>query len=218
MKDLKRFSKIGFYYTAQVKEYKTLLKDSRKAEKKAWELLTKTKHFKNFFRGNSQLASLFRIPGDPGDPSSQANLAGLQTRAQVNSLIQQQIAMGGPGAQQQVSQNIQAAQAQLTQLKDKVLKAGGSGSGDELPDFRPNSQKVKSFWNRLEYGVNFQTQKATNYFPITSDVGLSVSYRLSDKSVVGLGASYKTGLGTGWRDLTITHQGIGLRLRSQTLF
>jgi hypothetical protein len=210
VKQLKKFNKEVYYYSAQIKEYKEILKDSKKAEKKALELLSKTKLFKDFFRKNSQLASLFRIPGDANDPT-QASLAGLQTRAQVNNLIQQQIAAGGPGAAGQVSQNIQAAQSQLTQLKDRILKAGGSGSNDDMPDFKPNDQKTKSFWKRLEYGTNVQTQKATNFFPVTSDIGLSVGYKLNDKSVIGIGASYKMGWGSGWRDLTITHQGIGLR-------
>lgn len=211
VKQLKKFNKEVYYYSAQIKEYKEILKDSKKVEKKALELLSRTKLFKDFFRRNSQLASLFRIPGDPGDPASQTSLAGLQTRAQVNNLIQQQITAGGPGAQQQVSQNIQAAQSQLTQLKDKVLKAGGGGSGDELPDFKPNHEKVKGFWKRLEYGTNIQTQKATNFFPVTSDVALTLGYKLNSKSVIGIAASYRLGWGTGWRDLTITHEGIGLR-------
>lgn len=211
LKQLKKFNKEVYYYSAQIKEYKEILSDSKKVEKKALELLSKTKLFKDFFHRNSQLASLFRMPGDAGDPSSQASLAGLQTRAQVNNLIQQQIAAGGPGAAQQVSQNIQAAQSQLNQLKDKVLKSGGGNSDAEIPDFKPNNQKTKSFWKRLEYGTNIQTQKASNYFPVTSDIGLSVGYKLNDKSVIGIGASYKMGLGTGWRNIAISHQGIGLR-------
>lgn len=211
VKQLKQYNKKIYYYSAQIKEYKEILKDSKKVERKALELLGKIKVFKDFFRKNSQLASLFRIPGDPSDLTGQANLTGLQTRAQVNSLIQQQIAAGGPGAGGQVSQNIRAAQAQLTQLKDKILKSGGSSSGDDMPDFKPNSQKTKSFWSRLEYGTNIQTQKATNFFPVTSDVGLSIGYKLNDKSIIGIGASYKMGWGKNWRDITISHQGIGAR-------
>lgn len=211
VKQLKKFNKEVYYYSAQIKEYRELLKDSKKLERKALKLLSKTKLFKDFFRRNSQFASLFRIPGDPNDPSSQASLAGLQTRAQINNLIQQQIAAGGSGASAQVSQNIQDAQVHLTQLKDKVLKAGGGGSGDELPDFKPNNQKTKGFWKRLELGANVQTQKATNFFPVTSDIGVSLGYKLNDKSIMGIGASYKMGWGTGWRDLTISHQGLGLR-------
>ena len=85
-KELKSLNKQVYYYSAQVDEYKSLLKDHKKAERKALEFLSKTKLFKDFMRKNSMLASLFRLPGDPNDPVSTASLAGLQTRAQVNGL------------------------------------------------------------------------------------------------------------------------------------
>jgi hypothetical protein len=212
VKELKKFNKEIYYYSAQIKEYKEILKDSKKAERKALELLSKTKFFKDFMRKNSQLASLFRLPGDPNDPSTQASLAGLQTRAQVNNLIQQQITAGGPGAQQQFSQNLQAAQSQLQNLKNKIGNFGGGSSDDIMPEgFKPNNEKKKSFLKRLEYGTNIQTQKATNFFPVTSDIGLSLGYKLNDKSIIGIGASYKMGWGRGWNNLRISHQGLGLR-------
>jgi hypothetical protein len=220
VKQLKQINKLVYFYANQVKEYKEILKNPKKIEKKALELLAKTKFFKDFMRKNSMLASLFRMPGDPNDPNYTASLAGLQTRAQVNSLIQQQIASGGPNAQQQLQQNLQAAQSQLNQLKDKVLRFGGGSSDDLTPDpsprggeggFRPNNQKTKSFLQRLEYGTNIQSQKATGFFPVTSDIGLSVGYKLNDKSVIGIGTSYKLGWGRGWNNIRLTSQGVGLR-------
>jgi hypothetical protein len=158
------------------------------------------------------LASLFRMPGDPNDPISQAGMAGLQTRAQVNNLIQQQIASGGPNAQAQFQQNVQDAQSQINQLKNKITKSGSGNSDDIVPDgFKPNQQKTKGFWKRLEYGTNFQSQKATNLFPVTSDIGLSVGYKLNDRSVIGIGTSYKLGWGSGWNHIELSNQGIGLR-------
>ncbi|MEI9942908.1 MAG: hypothetical protein WDN26_01685 [Chitinophagaceae bacterium] len=59
-KELKKLNKQVYYYSEQLNEYKTLLKDHKKAERKAIELLSKTKIFKDFMRKNSQLASLFR--------------------------------------------------------------------------------------------------------------------------------------------------------------
>lgn len=89
-RELKRFNKQLYYYNQQVNDYKFLLKDHKKAEKKALELLSKTKLFTDFMRKNSMLASLFRLPGDPNDPASQqVSLAGLQTRSQVTGLIRQ---------------------------------------------------------------------------------------------------------------------------------
>ena len=205
-KELKRLNKELYYYSAQVNAYKSLLKDKKKREKKALELLSKNKHFKEFMRKNSQLESMFRLPGS--EPATQASLAGLQTRAQVNTLIQQQV---GPGGMQQFRQNIQDAQAQIQQLKNKILSSGASSSDDIMPEgFRPKNQKTKSFWQRLEYGTNVQTTKSNGWFPVTSDVGLSVGYKL-DKSIFGIGASYKLGWGKDIRSINITHQGVGVR-------
>ena len=210
--ELKKLNKQAYYYTAQVKEYKEVLKDPSKIERKALELLSKTKAFKDFMRKNSQLASLFRLPGE--EPSA-ASLQGLQTRTSVSALIQERIGSGGPNAEALVRENIQAAQAQLSALKNKAASLGqgsiGSAGDGELPDFKPNSQKTKSFLERLELGTNLQTQKGSRYFPITSDIGLSLGYKLNDKSIIGLGASYKLGLGTGWNHIAVSHQGLGLR-------
>jgi hypothetical protein len=211
-KELKQINKQVFYYSRKVNEYKEMLKDHAKAERKALELLGKTKLFRNFMRKNSQLASLFRLPGDPDDPSSQASLAGLQTRAQVNGLIQQQLAAGGPDARAQFRQNLQEAQSKLNELKDKVSQSGGSSSDDIMPEgFKPNNQKTKNFLQRLEIGTNIQSQRPNGYFPVTSDIGLSLGYKFNDKSVVGIGASYKLGWGQNIRNISITHEGVGLR-------
>ncbi len=210
-KEVKKINKQVYYYSEQLNEYKALLKDHKKAEKKAIGLLSKTNLFQKFMRKHSELASLFRLP-DPDNPPSAASLAGLQTRAQVNGLIQQQLAAGGPNAQAQFQQNMQSAQSQLSQLKNKLSKMGGNSSDDILPEgFKPNDQKKKSFLQRLEYGTNMQSQKATNFFPVTTDLGLSLGYKLNDRSIIGIGASYKLGLGSGWNHLRISHQGIGLR-------
>jgi hypothetical protein len=210
-KEFKRINKNVYYYSQQLQEYKAILKDPEKIERKAIELLTKSKLFKDFMKKNSVLASLFRMPGDPNDPSYQTSLGGLQTRTQVNSLIQNQIAAGGPNAQQSFQQNIQQAQSQIQQLKDKINKLGGGSSDAELPDFKPNNQKTKSFLQRLELGTNVQSQRGNSLLPATSDLGLSLGYRINDESVVGIGASYKIGWGDGWNNIRISQQGASIR-------
>jgi hypothetical protein len=208
---LKQLNKKVYYYSQQIAEYKEILKDPKKIEKKALELLAKTKFFQEFMRKNSMLASLFRMPGDPNDPSAQASLAGLQTRAQVNSLIQTQIAAGGPNAMQQFQQNLQAAQTQLNQLKDKFLSSP-SGDGGEMPEgFKPNSQKTKSFLQRIELGTNIQNQKSNGLLPTTSDLGLSVGFKINDKSIIGVGSSFKMGWGKNIQHIQLSGQGASLR-------
>jgi hypothetical protein len=204
------FQKEAYYYSAQLKEYKDMLNDPEKMVQKGLSLLNKLPAFTNFMKQNSELASLFRLPDNYGTPAS---LAGLQTRSMVQQQIQNQLAGGGPNAQQMLQQNLQAAQSQLNTLKDKLNKLGGdSGSSDDLdmPDFKPNMQRTKSFWQRLEYGSNLQTAKS-NFFPITTDVGLSIGYKLNDKNTIGIGASYKMGWGQDIKHIHITNQGMGLR-------
>jgi hypothetical protein len=212
VKQLKHLNKQVYYYAQQIKEYKEILKDPTKIEKKVIELLSKTKAWKDFFKKNSVLASLFRLPDDPMDPAFQPSLNGLQTRAQINSLIQQRIG-NSANASQLFQQNVQSAQSQLNALKNKILNSGSGSNGEIMPEgFKPNPQKTKTFLQRLEYSVSIQNQKAKAFFPITSDIGLSVGFKPNEKSVLGIGTSYKLGWGTDWQHIKMTHQGLGLRL------
>jgi hypothetical protein len=156
---------------------------------------------------HSELAGLFSLPDNYGNTPG---IAGLQTRAQVQQQIQTQLAGAGANGMTYLQQNLQAAQTQLNQLKDKINNLGG-GSGDmDMPGFKPNDQKTKSFWRRLEYGTNFQTAR-TNFLPTTTDLGFSVGYRLNNKSTVGIGASYKIGWGKDIKHIAVTLQGMGIR-------
>jgi hypothetical protein len=207
-KDYQGFNRDVYYYSQQVREYKEMLNDPDKLTIQALTLLNKLPAFQAFMKENSQLAGLFSVPANYG---STATLAGLQTRDQVAALINQQVAAGGAGGQAALQANLQSAQSGLDGYKDKLSKLG-VGSGDiDMPDFKPNGQKTKSFWRRLEYGTNFQTTRNNYYFPTVSDFGLSVGYKVSDYSVVGLGASYKLGWGNGIQHIAFSSQEAGLR-------
>lgn len=207
-KNLKKINKEVYYYSQQIKEYKDILNDPKKIESKAIELLTKTKFFQDFMKKNSMLASLFPMPGGGTSGTAQAGFAALQTRAQVSSLIQQ---MGM--STNLFQQSMQGAQGQVSDIRQRLSQLMGSSGSDDLtmPDFKPNSQRVKSFFDRLEYGINFQSQRANGYFPASTDIGLSIGYKLNDKSIIGIGASYEIGWGSGWNNIRITYEGIGFR-------
>jgi hypothetical protein len=205
------FNKELYYYSTQVTEYKEMLNDPDKLTRKGIELLGKTSVFQQFMREHSELAALFRTPDNYGTPQA---LAGLQTRQQVQQLIQTQLGSAGPNAQQVIQQNMQTAQQQLGRLKDKLNKLGSNNSGDidaDMPDFKPNNQKTKSFFQRLEWGTNLQSTKSNFFFPTTTDLGLSIGYKLSDKSMIGVGGSYKVGWGKDIRQIQVTSEGAGLR-------
>lgn len=212
VKQLKKMNKEVYYYAEQIKEYKEILKDPKKIERKAMELLTQTNLFKKFMEKNSMLASLFSMPGDPTDPAYMASLSGLQTRAQVSGLIQQRIQAAGPGAREQLQRNLQSAQSQLQSLKNKLKSYGSGNSDDIMPEgFKPNEEKTKSFLKRIEYSTNIQSQKANGYFPVTSDIAMTAGFKINSNSIAGIGLSYKIGLGRGIEHIRFSQQGIGFR-------
>ncbi|KAA9042051.1 hypothetical protein FW778_08550 [Ginsengibacter hankyongi] len=207
-KEYDQLSKTAYYYSAQVQEYKDMMKDPKKIEQKALVILNKLPAFQKFMKENSQVASLFRIPSNYGTTQ---NLTGLQTRSSVQALIQQRIAAGGPNAQSQIQQNLAQAQAELNEVKDKFSQLMGQGGADpEMPNFKPNSQKTKTLLRRLEYGFNVQFAKSSSLLPSTANLALTVGYKLNDKSSLGVGASYNIGMGT-IRHISISSQGLGLR-------
>jgi hypothetical protein len=209
----KEIEKTAYYYNEYVQEYASVLKDKKKIEKKLMGLLISNNVVKEFFARNSMLAGLFHIPSADGpDMSGLPPLAGLQTRAGINELIQQRVASGGPNAVAQVKGQIQAAQAELGKLKSKLEQYGKGVDADGQPlGFTPNTQKTKAFAKRLEYGANIQSTKGNYGFPSISDLAVSIGYKLNDKSVVSVGGSYKLGLGQGWDNIRFSSQGVGIR-------
>lgn len=220
LKSFKSVNKKVFYYQQQLAEYKAILNDKEKLKDKLLQTVRTLPAFQKFWQKNSYLAALFPAPDNMG---TQQALAGLQTRAGVQAAINQRMGVAagtnnaaantGGGGQNPIQPQIDAAQAQLNQLKDKLNKFsnGGGGSSDmTMPDFKPNDQKTKSILKRLEYGINIQSERGRYSLPTMSDIALTLGYKLSDNKRIGIGASYKVGLGT-IQHIKLTSEGVGLR-------
>lgn len=215
MKEFKNINKEVYYYQQQLAEYKAAFKDPKKLEANAIRLLSQTRFFKNFMKKNSMLASLFRLP-DADDPANFADIPGAQTRNSVQDLLGQRFgSLSGAGStmnpQQYMQQQIQSVQPQLTAIRDKLNKLGGGNSDMEMPDFKPDNQKTKSFLKRLEYGINIQNQRGTGLLPVTTDLAITLGYKISDKSAAGIGLAYKMGWGKDISHISISNQGVGIR-------
>jgi hypothetical protein len=217
-KQLKGINKEVYYYQAQLQEYKALLNDKDKLTQKLLETVRTLPAFQKFWQKNSYLAALFPAPSNSAGGGGQ--LAGLQTRTSVQASINQRMglpatsnpATSNTGGANPLQQQLDAAQAQLNQLKNKLNKfSNGGGSSDmTMPDFKPNDQKTKSLLNRLEYGLNIQSEPGRYSLPAMSDIALTLGYKLSDTKRFGIGASYKVGWGD-IRHIHITNEGVGLR-------
>jgi hypothetical protein len=207
------YSQQAYYYGAQLKAYTAQFSDPDQLTKKALGLLNQRPDFQSFMKTHSDLAGLFSLPGGGNTPQA---LAGLQTKAGVQQQLQGKVAAAGPDGQAMIQQNIQSAKTKLKAWQDKVAQAGGGNSAMEVPDFRPNTQKTKTLWGRLQYGLNFQSLPSTYVFPATSDIGASIGYKLNDRNLISIGASYKMGWGKDIQHISISGQGVGLRSSMET--
>ena len=197
----------AYYYRQQLAQFKKSLNDPQKIEQQTINQLNKLPAYQEFLAKHSLLASLFQLPaGDGGN----ASLQGLQTKDQVQKMLQQQVSGGGQGAQAAVDQQMQQAKTQLTSMQSNLSKYGVGGQEIDMPNFQPNQQKTKTFLKRLTYGANLQLSKSTDYFPATGNLGLTIGYKINDKSTVGVGASYNIGLGSDWGHMQFSSQGMGL--------
>ena len=207
-KHLKKMSKEVYYAGQILKDYKEILKDPKKIEQKALAILREMPAFKKFMQKNSMLASIFRVPINNSVPIT---LAGLQTRASVQQYLQTSLPINGSNPNQFLTQQLQNANGQMAAMKSMPGLMRFSDNLGEAPDFKPNHQKTKSFFQRLEYTTNVQFGKTNGLLPATGDFALGVGYKINDNGIIGIGTSYKLGLGNSFRDIRITHQGFALR-------
>jgi hypothetical protein len=208
LKELKAYNKKVFYYQTQLKHFKEEINEPDKLIRRSLVLLSEIPAFRTFFNKHSELASLFMLPNGNAsfDP---ANFPGLQTTTSIQTLLQQRLPGQVPNAG--AGQQLDFASSQLTQLKEKISKLGGNNSDFEMPDFKPNDQTAKSLRERLELGTNFQSQRPNGVFPTTTDLGVSLGYKLKNENVFGVGLSYRMGWGDGFKKIKISHQGVGFR-------
>jgi hypothetical protein len=210
----KVFSGMGrqtYYYSQRLRQYQEQWSNPDALQQKALARLNQLPAFQTFMKDNSQLGGLLKLPGSYG--TAQA-VSGLQTKEQVAKMVQGQVSAGGSGSSGGTSAlegKLQSAESQLDTYKSKLSQLGAGNGDAEMPDFKPNDQKTKTFLGRLQYGINFQTTQTSYYIPAMATFGLSLGYQLGHGNVAGIGASYEMGCGNGIRDVHFSSQGLGLR-------
>ena len=203
---LKKIDKRSFYYVQTLKSYKDALKNPQKMERIAVATLSKLPGFKKFLSRNR----LFGAGNETGTVADQSSLAGLQTRAAINALLQTHYT-ADPNPAGFVQQQLASSHEQSSAQRPPLNFTDAFGNPIAQPGFRPNHQKGKPLSQRLEKGINVQFGNVNRFLPTTADLGVSLGYKLNDKSVIGIGSSYKLGLGRGLGNLHFSQQGITLR-------
>jgi len=205
---LSSMNKEVYYYSQQLRQYEEMWTSPDKLEQQALTIMNRFPAFQTFMKSNSMLGGLFNLPGGYATPQA---VNGLQTKSQIASLVQQQVSAGGDAGSSALQSNLQSAESQLDTYKSKLSQLGGGNGNMDMPNFSPNDQKTKTFWNRIQYGTDFQTTHDNYYFPLVTDLGLSIGYKLGHGNIVGLGAGYKLGWGSGIQHIALSSEGVGLR-------
>jgi hypothetical protein len=225
-----------FYYQQQLSQYRESLNNKDKLEESALAAVQQIPAYQQFWQKNSAVGVLFpqqRINGVVQPPM------GLQSRADIQSTIVARMGKtlqdqpgttsgqegqglaavtnlpngGGPGGGFDIGSQISQAKEKLNSLKDRLASLGTAGGSTNMtmPDFTPNSQHGKPFFNRLEAGFTLQSVAATNLLPVTMQPAAYLGYRFSDKWTAGLGIGYILGLGQDIGHVHLSNQGVSLR-------
>lgn len=176
-KILKGWGKEYYYYGETVKNYHNLLDDPSRIQAKVFEVAKSIPAFKDFMKENGALASIF-------NGHELQDYSGLQTREQVNEQIKAQLAQLGSKGKDLLSGKLDEGKQILEKASEEFT---GKDNKQEEKDFKPNSQKTKTLWQRLEIGTDFQFNRKTKELPMSVTTGFTVGFKLHDKFTVGTG-------------------------------
>jgi hypothetical protein len=212
-KSFKKINKEVYYYREQVLYFKDILNEPNKLDELLVGMAKRIPAFTWFLAKNSRLAGVF-LPGGSGRVFLAASehipvVSGLQQRYSVEQVMQS-VSASSANAQQLMHRQVRQGMRDALQVKQKFTNRRKVDEG-ELGGFTVNSQRKKSFWQRLEYSTDLQFGRSIRYLPAIADISLQASYRLNDQGSLGIGTVYKVGLGEGWSRIRFTHQGIGFR-------
>jgi len=214
---LQQLNKTAYYYSAQMAQYKSMLKDPAAIERRMLDLVEGSPVFQNLMEKNGRLAGLFAprsafTPFALGGGGSSA-ATGLPGRTMLAEYVKKNMPLSADTADP-----LSQLQPTLLAAGDRLHQSGGTPGIPQTQSFIPNTQRIKPFRGRMEYGADIQFGRAISYLPATADIGISAGYRLNDHLSMGIGFDYLVGMGTGWKDIHISSQGIGIRSYGKWLY
>jgi hypothetical protein len=212
VRELRKYRSVVNRYSQEIRSIKQELAYPDKLISRSLSYLSRLPAFDKFFRKHSQYASMFRMPGgvEPGDATP--GLEGLQTRQDMEQMLQRKqiggMQPGGGGMQNGLGQ----VQQQWNDIKGKLEKLRQREVEDiDITRYKPVQGRRKTMWDHFELGANMQTVRSRGILPVTSDIALSLGYKLGKFGTAGVGVAYKMGWGDNINKIRITHQGLGLR-------
>lgn len=207
LKEFKKITQTVAYYKSSLAQLKGWVNEPDRALAKLVTVLSETKLFQGLFSRYSVLSAILPPPASlPIDPLAAGSM---QVRNAVMTSLGQ--GTGITNAARYLRQASPGVNNPLQEVTDRLRSLRQDKNLQDPTEHVPNEQRSRPFLKRLELGSNFQTTRSSNYFPTASDVGMSLAFRINDKSVIGLGAAYKLGWGKDIRHIRLSHEGVSFR-------
>jgi hypothetical protein len=183
-----------------------------KTEMALFDRLNQVQGFAAFRRLHSGIAALFPFANNGAGPLSQGQL---QTTASVNQLLPSGIASFTPSTgirtPQMEAEARKKATALMQALRNKAqnLQGGDAAAGEtNVAAARGTSKKRKPF--SIQFDAQFN--RPNGIFPVTAQIGVRSGYTFRNTPLqAGVGIAYNAGLGTSFRNIALSNEGVSLR-------
>jgi hypothetical protein len=207
-----------YYYQQSIQQYKAMIYDRDKIAVKVIGIATQMPAFSGFMQKHSYLSQLFRSPGSGGQDTA-TGLPGLQTKMAVASVLNNRLGSSRKGGKDSINndgfsyleQQSQQAVSQLNDWKQSIVKYGDNSTTTTVPGFNANPDHGKTFLKRIEYGVDFQSQGNSGLLPASTQIGLTLGYKINPAAIAGIGVAYRLGWGQPLSHMHLSNQGVGLQ-------
>ncbi len=190
---LSKMEKERYYYTAQINEYRKVLRDPATLDDKLMNVLRSDPRFSDF---------IATLPAKPQDPAK------MQPRQLVQQMMQSQAAAIDTDPAGLIKEARQKGSNLLGELSDKATEIGNIDNAAQVPKFKPNPYQTKSFWEHFDIGFNLQFDRRTFHLPSSGVAGLQLTFNFNERFSAGALADYRFGMGD-IKHIRFSHQGAG---------
>jgi hypothetical protein len=188
-----KMEKERYYYTAQINEYRKVLRDPSLLDGWLTDAIRKDSRFNDY---------LAVLPAKPQDPAK------MQPRQFVQQMMRNQANSIDAEPTQLIQETKKKGSNLLGELSEKATSIGVLDNAAQVPLFTPNPYKTKSFRERIDVGFDLQFDSRTRFYPASGVAGAQVSFNFDPKLSVGLSANYRFGMGE-IKHVRFSHAGAG---------
>jgi hypothetical protein len=190
---LSKMEKERYYYMAQISMYRSVLHDPSVLDDQLMSCLRSDPRFSDF---------MATLPAKPQDPAK------MQPRQLVQQMMQSQAAAIDEDPSALIKGAKEKGSELLGDLSDKATEIGNIDNTAQVPEFKPDPFKTKSFWEHFDVGFDLQFDRNTFHLPSSGVAGLQLAFNFNERFSAGALVNYRFGMGE-IKHIRFSHQGAG---------